>query len=73
MLDQYTELKNRVEARQKELEAQLAELKADTQESARAQVKQIESRLDRLRDAVQDGWDNLNEATVSRLNEWLKE
>ena len=66
------ELKNRVPAKQKELEARLSELKADAQGKTADEIDRIKTRLSEVRETVKDGWDNLSEQSAKKLNEWLK-
>ena len=66
-----TELKSRMEARRKEMEARLAELKADASGKQRELVDSLEKDFHSMSDAVQEGWDQLTDKTVAKLNEWL--
>ncbi len=72
MIEQKDELKNRVEARQRALQARYLELKADTQERAREERDRVKRKLDELQETVKDGWGNLSEAVSAKLNDWLK-
>jgi hypothetical protein len=72
MIEHKDELKNRVEAKQRELQARYLELKADTQERTRDERDRVKRKLDELQDAVKDGWDNLSERVAAKLNDWLK-
>jgi len=65
------ELKNRVTAKRKQLEARLAELKADAQGKAADERDKLEARLAEIGDAVKDGWENLSERTAKKLNDLL--
>jgi len=66
-----TELKLRAEARMKELEAQLAERKADAAAGAAESKDRAEKELQALKQAAQEGWDNLKEETAARVNDIL--
>lgn len=72
-MTQTTELKSRIEAKKKELEARLLEAKADAQSKSRETEKAIRDRLDDLRGILSDGWDRLTEESAKRLNGWLKD
>jgi len=65
------ELKNRVVAKQKQLEPRLSELKADAQAATADEIERIKTRLSEVREAVKGGWDNLSEQSAKKLNEWL--
>ena len=71
-MDQKNELKHRIEAKQKELEARLAKLKADSSQSARQERQEIENKLDDLKQRMGDSWDDFSEKVAGKLNEWLK-
>lgn len=73
MVSRTKELRYRVEARQKELEQRLAEAKADAQRIKNDEVERIEGRLGELQDVLKNGWDELTNQAINRLNEWLKE
>lgn len=66
------ELKHRVLAKRKELEAQLENLRADAAAKESEAKRGIQQRLSELDEAITDGWDDMKESTVDRLNEWLK-
>ena len=66
------ELKYRVEATKRLLEARLASLRADARARARGETGQIEDSLAEVRRYLQDGWTNMSEAIAARLNEWLE-
>ena len=72
MIEHKDELKNRVEARQRALQARYLELKADTQERTREERDRVKHKLDELKETVKDGWDNLSEKVAEKLNDWLK-
>jgi hypothetical protein len=66
------ELKNRVEAKQKQLQARLSELKADAQSKTADEIEQIKAKLKTLQETVRDGWDSMTDATTRKLNDWLE-
>jgi len=70
---QKEELRQRVEAKRKRLEAKLSEAKADASESSRKSQAWAQKKLDALNESLRDGWDNLSEGAVEKLNEWLKD
>ena len=72
MADKTSELRHRVEAKKKELEASLERAKADAQGEVSEAVERIQLKLNELNDYLREGWDNLSEAVADRLNEWLK-
>jgi hypothetical protein len=67
-----SELKSRVQAEQKKLEARISELKADALGKAADERDRLKARLEELRTSLKSGWDNLTEETQKRLNDWLK-
>ena len=70
-VSQKEELKNRVQAKRKELEAKLEEAKADVREATRENRDKLEKKLKELESTLQNGWDNLTEEVASKLNKWL--
>ena len=72
MIEQKSELKDRITAKKLELQAKLAELKADTKGAVREKVDDLERELHDVEKLVGNGWDNLSEAISKKLNEWLK-
>jgi len=66
------ELKNRIEAKRKQLEADLAKAKADGQGSTNDAAEEIAKKLEELKTSLSDGWDNLSESVSKKLNDWLK-
>lgn len=73
MLTNKDVLKDKVQAKQKALEARLAELKADTHEAATQERQKIDQHLSELQTSIKDGWDNLSERASAKLNTWLDE
>jgi len=73
MSDQTEELKDRVEAKRKRIEAQIHELKADGREETRKQADELQHKLHEVTDAVKDGYDNLTNAAAEKINQWLKD
>ena len=67
------ELKNRVEAKRKHLEAKLAEFKADAAQNQSESSKKTQEKLDELNEAVKDGWDDLSDAAAERINKVLRD
>lgn len=72
MTTKTSELRHRVEAKRKELEASLERAKADAAGKTSETVERIQRELNELNDRLKDGWDNLSEAAADQLNEWLK-
>lgn len=67
------ELKDRVEARRKRLEARISELKADSRAQAREERDKLQKKLDGIKSATSEGWENLSDKAAARLNELLKD
>ncbi len=66
------ELKLRVEARKKQLEADLLKARAAAQGKKNDAVEAIEKKLKGLGEALESGWDSVTEATAKKLSDWLK-
>lgn len=64
-------LKDRYEALKKQIEANLAHLKADTRDSANEKVEGLRAKLEELKTSVSDGWDKLTDDAAAKLNELL--
>lgn len=73
MQTQTDELKERVIAKQKRVEARIHELKADGSEQARQKADQLRDQRSDIRHRVSDGYENLKQDAAAKLNEWLKE
>lgn len=71
-MKQTAELKKRIEAKRKELEARIAEGQANANQSMQARAKQAESELEELKSHLKQGWENLTEDVAGRLNRWLQ-
>jgi hypothetical protein len=67
------ELRHRVKAKRRMLEAKLEEAKADAAGAANDTVRDLRSTLRELDEKIGDGWDSLTEDAAARLNRWLKE
>ena len=65
------ELKDRVEARKHELLAKFNELKADTRREAAETRDSIKKKLDEVEAYLAKGWDDLNDSVKAKLNTWL--
>ena len=72
MIDNKEELKDRVKAKQRELQSRYHELKADSRAEARQESGKIRRKLDELQETMKEGWDDLTESVTAKLNEWLK-
>lgn len=72
-MSQQAELKDRIDAKKKRLEAKISELKADARSTSREESKKLQSKLDALGDSLKDGWDDLSETVAGKLNAWLKD
>ena len=65
------ELKDRIKAKRKELEAKLANFKADGRKNSRESKQAIEGRLAELEQTLSEGWDDMSEKVAAKLNRWL--
>lgn len=73
MSTQTQELKERVTAKQKRVEARIHELKADGSDQARNKASELRAQLDDIKQRVSDGYENLKQDTAEKLNNWLKD
>lgn len=71
-MSEVKEMKSRVEAKKKQLEADLAKAKADARGGANDAEKAIKRKLEELNNYLSDGWDNFSESVAEKLNGWLK-
>lgn len=71
MLTHTEELKNRIKAKQRELEARFEELKADSRSEVRTERDRVRTKLNELQEAIKDGWDNMSDRVSAKLNDWL--
>ncbi len=69
---QTEELKHRVLARKKELEARLEKLQADTAQAKNENVEKLRRKLRELQNTLSEDWGNMKDATIERLNQWLR-
>lgn len=72
MPDRTTEMKLRVEAKKKEIEQKLTQLRAEAHGTKNDEIEQLEQQLNEINSLVKDGWDNLSETVVEKLNSILK-
>ncbi len=70
-MNQKQELKTRVVAKQKELEARIATLQADAGAAAREERAKLERKLREAKEQVKNGWDQMTEDVAAKLNAWL--
>ena len=70
-MSQTDEMKDRLKAKKKTLEAKLHEARADSRKESRETVADLEKKLDDIEDALKKGWDNLSESVSARINKWL--
>ena len=71
-MSEKAELKKRVEAKRKELEAELAKAKAAARGASNDATKAIQAKLEALQSYLADGWEDLSESVSAKLNDWLK-
>ncbi len=66
------ELKHRVAAKRKDLEARLERLRADAAGARTDAVKKTEDAIRSLDDAARQGFDNITDKSADAINELLK-
>jgi hypothetical protein len=71
MVSNKEELKNRIKAKQHELEARFEELKADSRAGAREERDKVRAKLNELQETLKDGWDSVSDRVSAKLNDWL--
>ena len=71
-MSQTSELKARIHAKKKQLEADLAKLQAEGHAASNTAQAEIKRKLSELEDHLHTGWDNLSQKAVAKLNQWLK-
>ena len=71
-MDNKQELKERVLARKKALEARVHELRADANAGTRRELESIREQLRALETTIQGGWEDMTEAVAGKLNTWLE-
>ncbi|MFG0306321.1 MAG: hypothetical protein ACF8Q5_08925 [Phycisphaerales bacterium JB040] len=70
---QQDELKERVEAKKKRVEARIHELKADGSAESREKADAMSAKLDEVKQTVATGYEDMKEGAAAKLNSWLKE
>lgn len=73
MLTRKEELKDRIESKQHQLQAKLAELKGESRGKAIEERDKIKAKLQELEQYLKSGWDNISESVSGKLNQWLKD
>ena len=73
MANEMNELKLRVEAKKKAMEAQIAQLKADSIGGKNDAIEALQKKLSSLETDLKQGWDNVSEAIAGKLNSWLSD
>ena len=73
MAKEMTELKLRVEAKKKELEAQIAKFKADSLGNTNDAIETLQKKLNSLEGDLKNGWENMSESIAGKLNRWLSD
>ncbi len=71
-MSQISELRARIHARRKQLEADLAKLQADGHAASNDAQAKIKKKLEELDEHLHRGWDNLSESVAAKLNKWLE-
>lgn len=72
MSNQKDELVSRLKAKKKALEADLAQLNADTQGDVNEKREKIKSNLNELSSMISETSENFSENIAKKINEWLK-
>lgn len=72
-MTQTDELRMRVTAKKKELEAKLHTIGADASAKAREERAKAKAKLDELQQTMKQGWNDLTEDVAAKLNGWLKD
>lgn len=72
MPDRTNELKLRVEAKKKELDQKLTQLRADATGAKNDEIDRIEGKLSEINNIVKDSWDDISENAVEKINNWLR-
>lgn len=70
-MSQKEELKDRLLAKKKMLEAKLHEARANARKEGRESAAEIEKKIEEVNNTLKSGWDKLSEAATSRLNKLL--
>lgn len=73
MGNEISELKLRVEAKKKELEAQIAKFKADSAGTRNDALEALQAKLTTLEGDLKNGWENVSESIAGKLNRWLSD
>ena len=73
MPNEMNELKLRVEARKKEIEAQIAKFKADSVGNKNDAIDSLQKKLRGLETDLKNGWENVSESIAAKLNRWLSD
>lgn len=72
MVDRLKELRLRVEAKHKQLLADLAKARADAVGAANDNEEAIQKKLGELTETLFDGVEKVSDKTLQKLNDWLK-
>jgi len=67
------ELKERVAAKQKRIEARIHELIAEGSQESRRKAEQLKQNLEDVKQTVSGGYENLKQNAAAKLNNWLKD
>jgi chromosome segregation ATPase len=73
MSKEVNELKLRVEAKKKDIEAQIAKFKADSLGKSNDAIEALQKKLNSLEGDLKSGWDNVTESVAGKLNRWLSD
>ena len=67
------ELRDRIDAKTKRVEAKIHELKADASANSRKKSEELERKLAEVRADLKGGFGNLKDGTLDKINAWLSE
>ncbi len=70
-MNEKEQLKKRVSAKRKELEAKIERAQADGSKNANDAVERARQELDELKNTIKTGWDDLTEGVAGQINAWL--
>jgi hypothetical protein len=65
-------LKDRIEARKRELQMKYDDLKADTGNEAAEKRGKLKRELEELETHLKDGWEKVSDTVRSKLDKWLR-
>jgi hypothetical protein len=73
MVDRKAELRDRIEAKKRAIEARLLKLRAQSRGAVNDEVERLEDKLRALKKTMKGGWSRLSDAVAGKLSAWLKD